>query len=77
MCRFISQIHSIRGQDRLLIGNNTSKVDRKLEIPPAIARKPRPLDILRGEERRASNLVGSLLLLMDSCGYHLVGTVLT
>ena len=31
----------MRGQDKFLIGNNTSKVDKKLEIPPLIARKPR------------------------------------
>lgn len=47
----------MRGQDRLLIGNNTSKVDKKLEIPPAIARKPRPVDILKVQEPRASDLV--------------------
>lgn len=56
--RFIAQIHSVRGQDRLLIGNNTSKVDKKLEIPPATARRPRPLDPLRADQRgRASDLV--------------------
>ena len=39
--RFISQIHSVRGQDKHLIGHNTAKVDKKLDIPPDIARKPR------------------------------------
>jgi hypothetical protein len=55
----VSQIHSVRGQDRLLIGNNTSKVDKKLEIPPAIARKPRPADILKADVPRPSDLVSA------------------
>jgi hypothetical protein len=60
--RFIAQIQSVRGQDRLLIGNNTSKVDKKLDIPPAIARKPRPVDILSatGDPRGSNAQVGDV-----------------
>jgi len=62
--RFIAQIQSVRGQDRLLIGNNTSKVDKKLDIPPAIARKPRPVDILSatGDPRGSNAQVGDVVL---------------
>jgi hypothetical protein len=55
LLRFIAQIQSVRGQDRLLIGTNTGKVDKKLDIPPAVARKPRPVDILNAGDPRGSN----------------------